>query len=241
MGTSLMLGLFAMICAMRRRRHMSAGLGAVALIWLWLWSMPVCSVSLRGLIESEFRPQQIQELPVAQAIVVLGGTMSGPDAWRPLPDLSGASDRVWHAARLYHAKKAPLVVLSGGNSAKGGMPEAEAMRMFLRDLGVSDKAMLLEDRSRTTFENARFTATLLRKGEIQNVLLVTSALHMHRALAYFRDEGLQAIPAATDYEAAPIGSWQLFIPDAASLDGSTRAIKELIGRLNVVRTASRKF
>jgi len=242
LGASLTLGLLAMVFAARRWRRWSIASGALALIWLWLWSLPVCSSLLCGRLEGEFPPRPVQDLPKAQAIVVLGGAISGANAFRPLPDLSGSADRVWHAARLYHAGKAPLVVLSGGsNPASGVQPEAEAMQIFLRDLGVPESAMLLERQSLSTYENAHFTAALLRERGIEKILLITSALHMRRALVHFEEEGLHVIPAATDHVAGGAIGWMDFLPDAAALEGSQRAIKELIGRWKLARDTDQKL
>jgi uncharacterized SAM-binding protein YcdF (DUF218 family) len=243
LGASLALGLLAMVFVALRKRRLSAILGALALIWLFFWSLPLCSSLICRRLESEFPPTPVQDLPEAQAIVVLGGAISGSNSWRPFPDLSDSADRIWHAARLYHAGKAPLVVLSGGsNPASGVRPEAEAMQVFLHDLGVPDSAMLLEKRSLSTYENARFTAALLRKRGIDRILLVTSALHMHRALAHFEEEGLHVIPAATDYAGVegPFGLTD-FLPNAAALDGNQRAIKELLGRWKLARETDQKL
>lgn len=68
-----------------------------------------------------------------------------------------------------------------------------------------------------------------RSGKIQRVLLVTSATHMRRALAFFESEGLEIIPAATDHEAEPPPPGiRALLPDAGSLAGSAAALKEMV-------------
>jgi uncharacterized SAM-binding protein YcdF (DUF218 family) len=111
------------------------------------------------------------------------------------------------------------------------MSEAEAMRVFLRDLGVPEKAMLLETESRNTQQNAENTARLLHARGIRQILLVTSALHMGRALRQFDGRDLQVTPAVTDVESgkAPPIPWR-YLPDADSLSASARALKELVGQ-----------
>jgi uncharacterized SAM-binding protein YcdF (DUF218 family) len=137
---------------------------------------------------------------------------------------------VWHGARLYHAGKAPRVIVSGGTDARrDDRPEAQAMQVFLRDLGVPASALLLEDRSINTRENARYTAALLQPRGQRHVLLVTSALHMRRAVALFEAEGLKVTPAATDHEAQSPPAW-LWLPEGGALYGSGRAMKELVAR-----------
>lgn len=89
-----------------------------------------------------------------------------------------------HGARLFDAHKSPIVVLSGGSGpAVSTSSEAEVMQMFIRDLGVPDAAFLLETRSPKTHENARFSAALVRKYDIHEILLVASPLHTWHAPA----------------------------------------------------------
>jgi len=122
-------------------------------------------------------------------------------------------------------------LLSGGSDpTPGTSSEAAALSLLLRDLGVPADAMLLEGKSRNTHENAHFSAAMLRERGLDQVLLVTSALHMQRALKTFEGEGLNALPAACDHEASPTIGWLQWVPDASSLDGSARAIKEWVGR-----------
>ena len=147
-------------------------------------------------------------------------------------DLKSGADRVWYAARLFHAGKAPLVILSGGgNLERQAFSEARAMAVSIQDLGVPTQAFVLEETSRNTRENAAFTAAMLKARGIEQILLVTSALHMPRALALFKVQGLQVIPAPTDFEAGkepPFGllAW---LPDAGALISSALAMKELVG------------
>jgi uncharacterized SAM-binding protein YcdF (DUF218 family) len=108
--------------------------------------------------------------------------------------------------------------------------EAAAMRDFLVELGVPATAVVLEERSRNTRENALYTAEVLQAQGIGPVLLVTSALHMPRALATFQAAGVDAIPAATDFEVIQRPRVLLdWLPDAEALAASTRALKEYLG------------
>ena len=232
LGTTLCLAGLAQILAWRGRLRASMALAALALFWLWTWSTPVLSLWLRGTIEHQYPQQTIASAPQAQALVVLGGAISPPSGKSVEIDLLSAADRVWYAARLFHAGKAPLLLLSGGSEPAATYSEARAMAIFLQDLGVPPQAMVLEEMSRNTRQNAAFSATLLKSRGIDRILLVTSALHMPRALPLFAAQGLQAVPAPTDFEAnrSPPPGIQAWLPDALALDGSGRAIKEMVGR-----------
>jgi uncharacterized SAM-binding protein YcdF (DUF218 family) len=234
LGTACALGLAGLALAPTRFRKLAWLLGAAAVLWLWLWATPVASHALRGQLEKQFPLLPVAQLPVADAIVVLGGGISPSRPGYPLPNLHGAADRVWHAARLYHAGKAPLLVLSGGSDPqRHATSEAAAMQQLLEQMGVPASAMLLEDTSRNTSENARNTAQLLNNRGLKRVLLVTSALHMPRALPLFEAQGLQTTAAATDHEAddfALMPTGLRWLPSSDALEGSGRALKELVGR-----------
>lgn len=236
LGFSLSLGLFALLLRLFRRPRLALGLAVFAGGWLWLWSMPVFSDWVRRSLEGEVEMLEASEVEPGDVIVLLGGGVGpAPPDW-PYPNLNSASDRVWHAARLYHAGKAPRIIASGGfaYSRESAQSEAAAMREFLVDLGVPEQDVVLEEQSRNTRENAILTAQWLQSEGLERVLLVTSALHMPRSLATFRAAGVEAIPAATDFEVRRPGEpapWDLrrYIPSASALEGSTRAFKEHVG------------
>ena len=92
-------------------------------------------------------------------------------------------------------------------------------------------AIVMESASRDTRENAGLTRAILAQRGYRRVLLVTSALHMPRALAKFRAEGIDAIPAPTDHEAQGVTTVSDWIPSTTALDGTSRALKEWIGLL----------
>ena len=221
------------LCVLRFWRRSGVLLILLGVSIVWVPAMPAFSLWVRGALEHLYPPQAIEIVPVADAIVVLGGSVSPVVPPRIYPDLNSAADRVLHAARLYKAGKAPLVIVSSGAFPwrKKGLPEAPAMQQLLIEWGVPQQAIVNETDSQNTFENAVFTARILDQHGIKTILLVTSALHMRRALAVFVSLGINAIPVATDYEIADEGDHSLFlwIPDVDALWGSTRAIKEWIG------------
>ena len=184
LGSSLCLLILALFLAWRRRSRLATACGALAVVWLWAWSVPVLSLWLRGTLENQFAQRPLSRVPQAQALVLLGGGVSPPSGKATDINLGAAADRVWYAARLFHAGKAPLLLLSGGSDPqRHAFSEARAMAVFLQDLGVPAPALVLEEDSRNTLENAAFSAKLLNERGIRHVLLVTSALHMPRALA----------------------------------------------------------
>jgi uncharacterized SAM-binding protein YcdF (DUF218 family) len=168
------------------------GLGIVALGVFWVTScaMPVFVDHLQRGLEGSYAFRPASTYPAEDAIVVLGGDIPshGNGDWNDDIDLT-ATTRAGFGYLLFEAKRAPLILLSAG---EGG---ALHMARMLEQQGVPSAAILIEDRSTTTYENAHYSAAILRHKGIQHVLLVTSASHMPRAFASFRKQGLDVLPA----------------------------------------------
>jgi uncharacterized SAM-binding protein YcdF (DUF218 family) len=218
----------------RRQCVRRLGLAAVALslVSFWFFSTLAC-VCLLGLpLERPYLgAQSAEDSPEADAIVVLGGGMAYNDGML-YPDMSDGADRVWHGARLYKAGKAPVVVVSGSNDLASTVP-------LLVDFGVPREAIVVDDESRNTYENSRFTERLLAGDGQQGgkrVLLVTSAWHMTRSLGNFGKTSLEAIPAPADFKAHNLFYgrqhwWTWIAPTADNMAQSCAYAKEWLGRL----------
>ena len=240
LGTAVGAGLFALVALVLDRRRVAGLLLAFAIIWLWGWSTPFAANAVTSPLTSRYLFQRAEAMPAADAIVVLGNAR--PYRFDPAyPDLTDTADRIWYAARLYRAGKAPLVIISAGN-VWGGQRRpsaAEATRVVLNAFGVPDDAIVIEKRSRNTRQNALFTKELAARRGIERVLLTTSASHMPRAEAAFRRAGLDVVPAATDYRPIPpayrgprrtpliLG----LLPRVGALKSSSQALKEHLGLL----------
>ncbi|OOZ31694.1 hypothetical protein BOW34_06315 [Solemya velum gill symbiont] len=232
LGFSLLLGLIALLLAMKDWRRGANFFGVVALAWLYIWSTPLASERLLALLERQYPPVPMADLASAPVAVVLGGGIAAPKLpHRLAPDLNDASDRAWYAARLYREGKVKSILLSGGvDSRLGGLAEAESMAIFLRDLGVPKSALILEKASLNTRQNAAQVKETLGKQGIDHILLVTSAAHMPRAIGHFRAQGLRVTPAATDHRAVDANlDVRKLLPDAGALSDSGMAFKEWVG------------
>ena len=202
---------------------------------LWICSTPALSSYVVASLERRYLPMHIAESPSADAIVVLGGAVGAAEPPRLEVDLTEASDRVFHAARLYRARKASVVIVSGGGIYRAGVttPEANSMAELLQELGVPASAIVIEPRGMNTFQNALNTKRLLASRGLDGVLLVTSAIHMRRALAVFHKAGLKAVPSPTDYSVVNRKDFTIrnFLPSVGALGGTTAALKEYLGFL----------
>lgn len=203
----------------------------VSVAIFWIFTTPIVSSYMLGSMEQQFLPVPINESPQADAIVVLGGSVAVPDRPRIEVELTDTSDRILHAARLYRAGKAPLVIATGG--ASNSPPEAYVMKALLKEWGVPGKRIVMETKSLNTYQNAVNTKPLLDKLRLKKVLLVTSAIHMPRALATFQTLGIHAIPSPTDYLEAYRKNYEItdFMPDIHAIGKTSMVIKEVLGMM----------
>jgi uncharacterized SAM-binding protein YcdF (DUF218 family) len=225
----LLLGLLSLLLVYFDKRRGALLTIFLATIWLYLASTALVADFLMATLEMDQRPRAMSVVPTADAIVVLGGATRGDTHWSSLGDLNHQADRLVHAAALYKQAKAPRILVSGG-APQGARSEAELMEQVLEVMGVPERAILRESESRDTRENALFSAIILKGKNMPRILLVTSAFHMRRARAVFEAEGLDVVPAPTDYQrlvsAPPVPRW---LPTVQDLARSTMAIREYAG------------
>ncbi len=213
----------------------------LALLVLWAGGNRFVALGLARSLEWRYLPQA--DLPQAEAIVVLGGGTASQEPPRPLVEVNGAGDRVIYAAYLYRQGSAPYLLLSGGNidwlGEHTGTP-AEDMARLLELMDVPASALWLQPDSRNTYEDALYSKKILDEKGIHRILLVTSALHMPRAVGLFERQGFEVIPAPTDFNVTQ-EDWQnllhagftarliSLLPGAGNLNMTTNALKEYFG------------
>lgn len=206
--------------------------GVIAVAGLWIAATPATARLALGALEGVYPPLSIAQTRTADIAIVLGGAIEPAVPPRQEPNLGEAADRVQLAAELFRAGKVKRILVSGGNLPwKGqGEPEAEAIRRLLVFWGVAPEAIITAGESRTTAENAREVEALWPQLGVHSALLVTSGVHMPRALAVFRKAGLPVNPAAADIRSvpAPFGVLDM-LPDADSLRATSDAVRELVG------------
>ncbi|HID44813.1 MAG TPA: YdcF family protein [Chromatiaceae bacterium] len=231
LGFSILLLLIAWLLSWRGRIEAARVLVGVVIVLLWVCATPRFANWIGGTLESAFPPVPVASVPSADIVVLLGGMTNGVVPGTGRVDLSGEVDRLLHAAALYKAGKAPLLLLTGGN-ARGYEPEAVSMKNTLLSLGIPEEAMVLERLSRNTRQNAEYSAQILKERGINRIILVTSAYHMGRARFEFDRFGLEVYPAATDYQVVESPQTVLdLLPQASALDSTTKSIKEYLGRV----------
>jgi uncharacterized SAM-binding protein YcdF (DUF218 family) len=227
---SAVLILAGIVAAAIRWRRSGRLLVLLGCGWTLLWSIPQCADWLRASLERQYPRIDEAALPRADAIVVLGG---GDYSWLHRAEVSIDDldhSRLATGTRAWLAGRAPVIILSGGGGGKGPS-EADTMAKAIARLGVPASALLLEERSHDTRDNARFSAQLARRHGIHRILLVTSALHMPRASYWFRSVGLDVVPVPVP-ESRIGGSWtSRWLPTRRALWRAGRAWTESPGLL----------
>jgi len=219
------LSLIGALIALRWRRA-GVALALASSLCLYGAAMPVLSSYLLRRLEAMV--PRSGDLRAAQAIVVLGGDVRLGDG-ADIPDTLGplSLERIVFAAEAYRRLHLPVAV-TGGRVRGAHASEGALMKAALeRDFAVAVRWN--EDRSRTTWENALFTARLLQPDKITTVVVVTHAWHLPRALWSFSRVGLTALPWPAPLAAPqPVAAGD-FLPSLAALRDSFYALHELIG------------
>ena len=214
-----------------RRAKIALGLAALGWAGLWLASTPVLVYALIGALELPPGDPLVEMGPpdAEAAIVVLGaGMKADPRPGVPLREClnDAGMGRVLGGARLYAAHPKAFVILSGGPAIQA----AASLDLALHE-GVPRDKIEVEPTSRNTRENASESLAIVKRHPPSRLVVVTSALHMHRALADFRRLGVAPIPAPVDYLGRTEHGVRPWFPDAVALGHFYRALHEVLGAL----------
>jgi len=175
-------------------------------------------------------------------IIVLGGAVRSrlSAAWGQ-PVLNDRAERMTAALALARRYPKARVLFTGGigRLSQSGPTEAVIARRFFLEQGLEPARLVLEDRSRNTFENAVLSQPLVKPVPGEVWLLVTSAYHMPRAVGIFRRAGWPVIAYPVDYQTTknPFEDWRFDVAgNLAGLDLAARAWAGLIAYRLMGRT-----
>lgn len=218
------------IVLLKRSQRLARTVLIFACLVLYVFSTPIIVGTLRRSAETTPPLNPDVALPEAEAIVVLAGGLYRKAPEYGVDTVDGyVLERLRYAARLYRLTGKPVFV-TGGSWREGVRPESHAMKESLEE-DFHVPVQWVEDRSRTTLENARFSAPLLQQNGIHKIYLVTHALHMRRAREAFERMGLIVIPAPTVFATREQLSILHFLPQGASLESGNNVLYEWLGRL----------
>jgi uncharacterized SAM-binding protein YcdF (DUF218 family) len=225
----LLLSAGAVLVLWRRRKETRRRLllATLPLLLLLLLCWPPVSFLCLGSLEWQYPP--LLERPAdIEAIVVLSGSLRQ----QPGDHYELGVDTLYRTLmgmEMYrHGPPCPLLV-SGGkvDPSEPGPTLAGAMREFLVQNGIPDHAILVEDQSTSTWENAVESTRILQQRGFTRVLLVTDGAHLPRAVACFRKLGVEVVPCGCRYRALRLGPFlKTVLPSPGGASGVLEASYE---------------
>lgn len=211
--------------------------------WRWFASVALTAVyfACSSPVVANFLVGQLEQNAVAAArrcaappqdalfIVLGGGVLGSPRDAQDYARLQQSSlRRLIAAVELSRQAPSSLLLLSGGGE-HGGVSQAELMASMARALGVAPARLILEPESATTYEEARNIRQMLGKNDSRPKYLVTSALHMPRALATFTTGGMDVCALPVDFRRIPVAWYEMLVPQLSALSKTSEAVHELLG------------
>ena len=190
----------------RRRPRLGRGLTLTAAALLILFANKFVSNGLIAPLEDRYPavPEILADAPVPARlagcglVVVLGGGHVDVPAWPAVERLSGSSlGRISEAVRILRVVPNARLIVSGPGMP--GRPSHGAVQaQAARSLGIDPARIIVIDSAHDTEDEAHAVARMAGK---TRVALVTSAWHMPRAAALFRDAGVDFVPCPADFVA----------------------------------------
>lgn len=204
------------------------------LLTIYIFSSYFGEFALVKPLEGNFTPLSAVDLSsdddrAKTAIVVLGGgvvrgTPTGSEVGRT------TLKRLYKGWQLHKKTGLDLVVSGGVVPGATDSPVANVMKKVLLSWGVPEDEVILEKKSKNTWQNAVNTTVMLEKADYERIVLVTSATHMQRAVYSFKKNGeAQVVAAPTDYILDTDTSLLDFLPNRNSLNNSLTAFHEWVG------------
>ena len=187
------------------RRSARVLLAAILVLTVGIGCGPVAGWLLKGL-QAGYPATPGAGRGTRSAIVLLGGGTERTAGGGTIETAALAYGRLVKALELYLACKRQggecFVLISGGDPRRNGATEASVYGLQLRKLGVAPADIVLEPRSLNTWQNAQFSTQLLKLHPAERIFLVSSGIHLRRALLYFAHFGVRPTAVRADYAAA---------------------------------------
>lgn len=227
-----LLALLVVLCILSFRRHSRMRHWRFVLLagvaWCWVLSTPAIAHRLTLQLERQYAPLTATVNGSPLILVLASGDAyenSQPD---PL-QLDLASFRRTQVAVSLWRETGGILLFAGTIHRHEQRPVAARMAELARSSGVPAAHIRVETRSRSTRENLLNNLAILEPA--RQVILVTSAAHMPRAMAVAHALGLDPLAAPADFRAKRALTWRAWLPNSQSLPLLSFALREWTGRL----------
>jgi uncharacterized SAM-binding protein YcdF (DUF218 family) len=211
-----------------KKTGLSKVIMGLAITTLYLLSTPYGANQVLAPLEFKYAKFKQPDLPLAY-IVVLGCAHQNSEYLPHSSRLTSCSQiRVMEGLELYQNNPGSKVFLSGGGHGNQNSL-AKNMAIMAKKIGIKPADIITEERAYNTFEEANYLASEIVGAQ---AALVTSAAHMPRAMLLFENNGLDLIPAPTDFlirERVTSHHLRYFIPEVTNLAKVNSAAHEYYG------------
>ena len=210
---------------------------------LFISSLGIVGEKMWRFLEFPYQRISSKKVEPADAIVVLSGSR------HPAPGSDKIAewldpDRFLAGISLFKDGKGSKLIFTGGsNPLKAGMkPESYYFKEEAISLGIPSSSILTTKKVVNTYQESLKVKELISKSTNLNknpskIILVTSSFHMKRAKKVFERQGLVVVPFPVDFQSN--GDWAgnvinnplLWLPSSEGLYSTSRALREMLGRL----------
>jgi len=225
-GIFVTLCLLLAVCWARSDRKKALTISVLA-VFLYLLSTGVGVFLFLRPLEQAYKSGSIEG---ADAVVVLGGgIVKSPQGYEPSVH---SMARLTTGIQLASVRDLPLILTGGTPPGVNQISEAEIMKQFAVKFSVDENKIIAEPQAKTTLENAMNTAAICREYHFKKLVLVTSAVHMKRAVFSFEKTGVSVVPYPTGYlyDYSQM-KWIDLIPNRDAAEANLSAIHEWFGLL----------
>lgn len=225
------LGVAGIVLLLTRWKRAGVRLMAASIVLMLLAGFLPIGIILAYPLETRFPPWDPAR-GTPDGIVVLGGAIN-PSLSRiyRATQLNENAERVTVIAKLARDFPNARIVYSSGDASLSGIAGREAHYLYplLQTFGVPRDRVILEDAARNTYENATFTKALIKPKPGEHWLLVTSAMHMPRAMGCFRRVGFPVEAYPVDWHMGPRPRLRFFDQLSSGLSSLDDAVHEWLG------------
>lgn len=225
---ALLIGLAVMAFRTRARLHRWRYVLLAAVAWSWLLLTPAFAHHLALRLEARYPPVPVGAMKLHEPVIVVLASGSSYD--HSLPDalqLDAASFRRTLTAVDAWRTTGGTLLFSGTVRPPGAPAVAARMAMLARMSGVPAAHVRVEPASLDTSENLRNSFAMIDAD--RDIVIVTSAIHMPRAMAVAHALGRQPHAIAADHRGDPSLTWRAWLPNSKSLPLLRLVVHELTG------------
>ena len=206
---------------------------------LYVLSLGVTSDFLISYVEKPYEMIPLKNVKNTNSIVILAGMRNFTQKKHEVTEWIDP-DRFFAGLRLYKQGKSKRIIFTDGYNPFYGdqLTEGILNRKDAISMGIPSSAVFITGKAKNTFQESQELRKLFNKKKFfsNEIILVTSAFHMKRAKKLFERAGFEVLEFPVDFKAKCLKPKLIynvicFLPNANSLNHSSVALREILGRL----------